>query len=260
MRGKLFIAAAVFSAMSGSAWAEDRVSSAHAASQNDGSELYIGGAYAHSWTNINTGGLNTAGPHFNFDCAGFTVDVRTCDDTASASGGSLFLGLTRIYSFTENASLRGEIEYNYRGGTEYVTGSFPGAPTPTFLYSTTVSAAHTGFMNLYFDYSMPNTPLTLYFGGGVGASNAKVSTNDFVVTGSKSETNLAYNFGVGANYGVSEMIDIFGDVRYVDLGSTSVPLTSISVPAGEYTVDNNSFELRIGVKIKLGHLAMPWNN
>ncbi len=256
---KLTIAAALLAATAFGAQAEEKLSGAHSAGHGAGSYLYVGGAYAHSWTDIDTGGFNTAGAFTNFDCVGL-VGALTCDDTEDASGVSLFLGVTNIFTISENVSVRGELEYNYRNGSNYVTGSFPGTNPPAFVYSTVVSDYHSGFVNIYLDMTMPNMPVTIYAVGGAGFAHSSVATNDTVVAGSASETDFAFNIGAGASYAVSDMIDLFGDVRYVDLGTTNVPLLIGGAPAGAYTVDHTSVEVRVGVKVKLSDLGNLFGN
>lgn len=247
---KLAIATAMVAAASFSAQADELFSGIYSMNHGGNSSFYVGGAYSHSWTDIDTGGFNTAGTFTNFDCTGTTIGTRTCDDSDDASGASVFFGINNIFSFNDSVSVRGEIEYNYRQGGDYVTGSFPGAPVPAFLYSTSVSSYHTGFVNAYLDFKLPDMPVTLYVGGGLGASRTKVTTTDFVVAGTASDTSFAFNAGGGVKYEAVPGVEVFGDVRYVDLGSTNVPL--VGGAAGNYTVDHHSTEIRIGLIFKLG--------
>lgn len=255
---KYVLSVALAATFSTVAVAEETISKRFGAGHSAGPSYYIGGAYAHSFTNIDTGGFNTAGGFFNFDCSGVTIGGRTCDDSDNSSGASLFIGIDKIYSFNNSASVRGELEYHVQGGTDYVTGSFPGAPTPTFLYSTSTGTHHAGFVNAYVDVKLPSLPITVYAGGGVGFARNSVTTTDFVVAGAASETDFAFNVGGGARVNVTDHLELFGDVRFVDLGETNVPLVA-GGPAGNYTVDHQSTQLRIGLIYKFGSGAFPWN-
>jgi len=47
---------------------------------------------------------------------------------------------------------------------------------------------------------------------------------------------------------------VFGNVRYVDLGTGDIPLLVGVSPAGNYTLEQLSAEVRVGLIVKLGQM------
>ena len=212
---------------------------------------YIGGSYNFSETDVDAGGFNTFGGFSAFDCGSFTFGGITCSDSEDIDGWSVFLGVDQLTSISENASLRAEIEYASYGDANYVSGSFPGTFPPGFFYSTSVMDLEVGFVNAYLDLHVPDSPLTVFLGGGLGVARSEISTNDTVVSGSVSDTNFAYNFGAGVRFEIAPNVELFGNARFVNFGETAIPL--IGGIAGEYTLAQTAKEVRIGVIVKLGH-------
>ncbi|MGI9352855.1 MAG: outer membrane protein [Rhizobiaceae bacterium] len=256
---KIISATAVLAAVfSGSAFAQDS-NQAFDTSRLANSSLYIGGAYSRAELDTSTGGFNTVGLFQNFDCGSGTLAPpvpgfpSSCSNEEDVDGWSVFAGFEDVIHVTDNVSVRIEGEYSSYDDAALTTGSFPGPPgPPAFFYRTTISDLEAGFANAYLDFDI-NDRLTLFIGGGIGASSVEIATNDFVVSGSGSETNFAYNIGFGASVEVLPGIDVFGNFRYVNFGKTDINLVGGGGgPAGNYTVDLDATEARVGVKVKLG--------
>jgi len=219
-------------------------SDAMAGSPTDPTQLYLSGALLFSDYKVTPGGFNTAGPFSN----AFGTDHD------STTGISLAVGLDNLVQFTDSIRLRGELELESQGNPNFVTNSFPGPPGPsTFFYHTDVRSLN-GFANLFVDFDMPMiaAPLTAFVGGGIGASNHRVSTNDTVVSGSNSSTEFAWHLGGGLKYAISNNVELFAAARYMDLGKTNTLLNGGA--NGNYTLKHNVVEARMGMTIKFGPL------
>jgi len=167
------------------------------------------------------------------------------------------MGMDNMVQFGNGVSLRGETEFNWRPDQNYVTGSFPGPPgPPAFLYRTSVEESFSIFANLFVDVEI-FSPFSVFAGGGIGLAHHDVSTTDFVVAGASSGSEFAYHVGGGVIFDLTQSVSIVGGARYMDLGTSDTPLASVvgSVPSGNYTLDHEVVEGRIGVNIKLGPLA-----
>lgn len=193
------------------------------------SKVYIGAEIGKSRSQMNSGGFNTAGPHEN------TNDDR---DSEKLFGIKLGLKLDDRWRF--------DVGYRKYGDQNFVTDSFE-PPTPTFFYDSkikTKAVIASAYYNIY-----KNNKLDLYGGAGLGAARTKVSTTDFVVEGSGSDTNLVWQVELGADYSLTESLTVNAGLRYVDLGKTKIDLNNlIGNDAGDFSADLTSKEVFLGLR------------
>lgn len=190
------------------------------------SDWYIKGGFGVAATELDSGGLNTAGPHEN-----------TGDDTDSGFG---FLSGAVGRKF---GNVRVEAELTTRATNNFTTNSFE-PPTPTFFYESEVRA-HSLMLNGWWDFARSGK-WTPFVGLGIGAARVKVETDDTVVRGSDSETHFAYQVGLGASYDLGNDSAVELGYRYVDLGKVDVNLVNGALaPAGELKTDIDSHDLYI---------------
>ncbi len=225
--------------------------SAAAAQTLNFTDPYIGGALTGANLGVDSGGLNTIGPHTNTNCFAPEGVPALCSSSATVVAGSVFAGFDNLASLGPNASLRVEGEISLYQDSSYVTGSFPGASPFAFFYDTTVTEHRAAFANVYVDHALDDK-FTLFGGGGVGMATMTVVTADGVVQAlPQSDTNFAWNAGVGISYEVRPGLDLFTQYRYVDFGTADVDLTTIvgGAPAGNYELDMHANEIRLGVRM-----------
>lgn len=217
-----------------------------------GKGLYVGGSLNLSKNDISTSGFNTLGGFGNADCEPSIISAAglECGKGDTLLGGSVFVGKNAVLSYGEKSSIRVEAELSYASDSDFVTASFPGPPSPTFFYQTQVSNLKTVFLNAYYDHAT-SKKLSFFASTGVGLSNYKVTTSDGVVGGSDSSTNFSYNFGLGTRYRLTDSVDIFGQIRHVYHGKTSVALNALGggAPAGNYAVRLKTNEVRMGLMV-----------
>lgn len=191
-------------------------------------DWYVKGSLGHAETELESGGLNTAGPHFNKG-----------DD----SGDGKLLGFLGVAAGRSYGNLRFEAELTSRFSQDFVTDSFM-QPTPTFFYDTKVKSTNL-MLNAFWDF--PNSSKwTPFVGAGIGAAYIDIETDDTVVSGDESETNFAYQVGFGTSYDLGSGSAVELGYRYVDMGDVSVDLAVGGViPAGEYTADLDSHDIYV---------------
>jgi opacity protein-like surface antigen len=186
-----------------------------------------------SWTEIDSGGFNTVGPHPN-----------TGDDDNNTG----FLGVAVGRQIFGN--FRADLELTLRADYSVTTNSFPGPPGPiTFFYKTSVEA-HTLMLNLWYDFPL-REKWNLYVGAGVGIARIELETNDLVVRGSDSETNFAFQLSGGVSYDLLKNLAIEAGYRYVNMGDAETDLSAIfpPAPAGDYEIDDiDAHEIYIGLR------------
>lgn len=68
-------------------------------------------------------------------------------------------------------------------------------------------------------------PLFLYGGGGIGGARLDASSTDGFASGSKEQTNLAWQAGAGVGYAFNDWATFTVGYRHQDLGSLEVPLS-----------------------------------
>ena len=208
---------------------------------------YLEGGIGGSRTSYESGGFNTLGPHFNV--------VETERDTGVSA--KLAIGLSDLVSFGP-VGLRVEGEVHTFPSTSFVTGSFPGAPNPTFFYTTQVETTYSGMANIWADFRPFSTmPVTFSVGGGVGAAWLEASTNDTVVAGSVNDTVFAWNAGAQAAYSFDENFTAGIEGRYYGFGELNMPIAAIGggAPAGNYTLDYSSLYVGAFLRLNFGDIG-----
>lgn len=146
------------------------------------------------------------------------VDVDGSEDSVSLDknviGGSFALGLRAPFS---RGAWRNEIEYNINSNAEKKLTDGDGELDKLTLKSQAL------MFNSYLDV-YTNTPLTPYFGGGIGFSSLKLSAksiSDPNATGDsiKNETNFAWQVGAGIACNVTYNVSVDLGYRYMNYGS-----------------------------------------
>ena len=133
----------------------------------------------------------------------------------STFGGSLAMG----YDFSKklNIPVRTELEY----------AAFTKAEAKGIICGDNIKHSNniqTLFMNIYYDINT-GTKFIPYIGAGVGAgfirTKARIdwrSGDNIESTGSKTETNFAWNIGLGLGYQIANNVALDVGYRFVDLG------------------------------------------
>jgi opacity protein-like surface antigen len=213
-----YFAIAVF--CSSSAFAADKV------------KFYLEGEVGASFVNLDSGGLNTAGPHKN-----------TGDDWNSrvVPGAHFGVELFRL--------LRADIGFNYRGDLDFKTNSFQ-PPVPTFFYKTDADTYSLMF-SLFFE-PIHYKKWTPYVGAGVGSTWIDIKTNDTVVRGSDKETNFAWQAEAGIQYELTKHFVLRLGYRYINMGRLDIPLITISfpTPAGHLKGDLTAHDVVLGLRYR----------
>lgn len=199
---------------------------------------YVSGTAQGAFLEMETGGLNTEGPHVNFG--------NDRDDVLALGGA---LGVSQDHG---NFRTRGEIEGMWWGDQEdLVTGSFPGPPGPaTFFYNTNIDSNWSVMGNFWADL-YANDYIAWYLGGGAGVAGARIETNDTVVLGSSSDQDFAWQFGTGVLVNVNDNTEVDFGYRYVDLGELETDLTFLGAPAGKFKADRESHNIALTVRYYL---------
>lgn len=201
----------------------------------DWSGSYIGAEVGSSKVKMDTSGRNTLG---GFDNWG--------DDNDKAS----------IFGIKAGKELGdhwlAEISYVRRNGLgDMVTNSFPGAPGPaTFFYDTELSTSNTFMVSGYVQ------PVNIsgwkpYAGMGMGFSSIEIEyVTDGVVEGNgDKDWELSWQLMLGVEYEINDSLDLQFGYRFVDLGDSTVDLTSFGgTPAGKFKADLTANEYMIGLR------------
>ena len=178
--------------------------------------------------------------------------------TGSAFGFSLGKYLTD--------SFRLELEAIKRTGYEYDGRAIP---FPTFTYNTKIQTESL-FINGFYDFqpfTMSNTAITPYLGGGVGISRNKMGTNILHDNGLPSGTTFngntinqfAYKLSAGTLISLTEQLSLDVNYQYVNLGSfkggtelssNGVRLPAIDLQRGINGGEIKTQELMVGLQYK----------
>jgi opacity protein-like surface antigen len=178
--------------------------------------------------------------------------------TGSAFGFSLGKYLTD--------SFRLELEAIKRTGYEYDGRAIP---YPTFTYNTKIQTESL-FINGFYDFqpfTMSNTAITPYLGGGVGISRNKMGTTVFRSNGIPSGSTIdgdtinqfAYKLSAGTLVSITEQLSLDVNYQYVNLGAfkggTEFSNTGVRLPAldrqrGINGGDIKTQELMVGLQYK----------
>jgi|GEM_PF-2053736 len=158
------------------------------------------------------GGRNTIGPFNN-----------TGSDSAFSGFGGVNTGLD-YDRYGLNAS------YRYYGttGISVRNGGARNYKTDSGAQVLMLSATYKFFVQDRWD---------IYAGPGVGFAFTDVKTNDGIVRGSATQTNVALQGELGAHYKLDDRLTLTSGLRYVDMGKTSFRLRDSTNAAGG-TFDN----------------------
>ncbi|PLY00728.1 MAG: hypothetical protein C0623_06675 [Desulfuromonas sp.] len=203
------------------------VSSTALAVDNYGYYLRAGTGLTYS--ELDSGGLNTAGPHPN---TGSDQDNRVLLDLSLGKGWG---------------ALRTQIDYSFRH-SDFRTNSFQ-PPTPTFFYLSSV-LTKTISLSTYYDLSFgENGFYEPFLGAGAGGTYYDVEVSDGVVFASDSDTSLSYFGTVGIGFKHSEQVKTELGYRYYDFGEFDVDLFGFGgLPAGNFEGDLIAHEVFVGVR------------
>jgi len=194
---------------------------------------YVQANFTGSFTNLDSGGFNTAG---------FFANSNHDTDSNVSFGGTFGLMQER-----ESFRIRPEFEAMWRQDAEYVTDSFPGPPGPiTFFYDVRSSDNWSTLANLWLDAPITDHVL-LYGGGGIGAAGMHLSVTDNVVSGQATSSNFAWQAGAGFIVPVSDIFEFDLGYRFLDMGTASVALDGGS--SGNYLADLVSHNLMFSVRL-----------
>ena len=178
--------------------------------------------------------------------------------TGSAFGFSLGKYLTD--------SFRLELEAIKRTGYEYDGRAIP---FPTFTYNTKIQTESL-FINGFYDFqpfTMSNTAITPYLGGGMGISRNKMGTTVFRNNGIPSGSiidgdtinQFAYKLSAGTLVSITEQLSLDVNYQYVNLGafkggtefsSNGVLLPALDRQRGINGGDIKTQELMVGLQYK----------
>ena len=156
----------------------------------------------------------------SFILASGTPRALQNDDLGTGSAFGFSLGKYLTDSF------RLELEAIKRTGYEYDGRAIP---FPTFTYNTKIQTEAL-FINGFYDFqpfTMSNTAITPYLGGGVGISRNKMGTTVFRSNGIPSGTTIdgdtinqfAYKLSAGTLVSITEQLSLDVNYQYVNLGS-----------------------------------------
>ena len=200
--------------------------------QAQGLDLYVGGEAAYTHQVHDFGGYNTQGDFSNEDQV---VD--------SGSVVRLAVGASDVFTLA-GRGVSAELEYAMFGDETVTSASFPGRPSPTFFYSTDVTAYSFGVMGWVDLYA--NDAMTLEGGGGLGAMYYDVSTTDGVVAGSADGTVAYGSLGLRAVFPVGDGFDFTAGLRVTQSAVVSIPLDA--GVSGKLTYGGARGEFSLGIR------------
>ena len=162
--------------------------------------------------------FNTGETSFNLSSG--TPRALQNDDLGTGSAFGFSLGKYLTDSF------RLELEAIKRTGYEYDGRAIP---FPTFTYNTKIQTEAL-FINGFYDFqpfTMSNTAITPYLGGGVGISRNKMGTTVFRSNGIPSGTTIdgdtinqfAYKLSAGTLFSLTKQLSLDVNYQYVNLGA-----------------------------------------
>jgi opacity protein-like surface antigen len=95
--------------------------------------------------------------------------------------------------------------------------------------------------------------VSIFVGGGIGASLLKYDANNGFVSGKDDDVDFAWQVGLGADYELTDEVSIEGGYRYVDLGEGKSRVQQIGFPLtdiGDYEIDLAAHELYVGFRYR----------
>lgn len=177
------------------------------------------------------------------------ISANGVSGEADTDSGYVFGG-TLGYAFHPGAmwSVRTELDIGYReNDIESLSGTIAGLGSGSISNVDGDISIFSGLVNVWWDYNAGR--FTPYFGGGIGAAN--VSVNDVSVFGvgvaDDSETVLAYQFGAGLAYAISDSMDISFDYRYFATDDAELS-ASAALGGGEFDIDTGNHSIMLGLR------------
>jgi len=190
-------------------------------------EWYVRGEVAWNKVNMDSGGLNTAGPHLN-----------TGDDDDSGYSGGLGIGV-KTHRWRFGLDIAQHNEY------EFTTNSFQ-PPTPTFFYKSEIGL--TTYM-LSGNWEIRGSGKVIPFIGlGAGVVQIDADTDDNVVSGSETKNKFAWSASAGVSLQVTNKNYIEFAYRYLDPEELTIHLDGGGGPgsAGDLKTDLTAHQLLVG--------------
>ena len=181
----------------------------------------------------------------------FSSEPATLKDedlgTGTAFGLSVGKYITDNFRLELEAIKRDSYEYNSTDRSVGVNIGIKGDIDSTSL-----------FINGLYDFqpfSLGNTPITPYLGGGIGVSRNKMgsqtdNTSPAVIHtfDGKTITEFAYKLSAGTLFSLTEKLSLDVNYQYVNLGafkqSTELSLNGVRVPAGDNQSPMNQGEIK----------------
>lgn len=204
-------------------------------------EVYVAAGLGFSSMNVDSGGLNTVGPHLN-----------SGSDDVSDMIVSGAVGLANFASIGP-VSFRIEGEMFHVKASSLRTDSFPGPPGPiAFFYNGTMEQSG-GMVSVWADYQpMETLPLILSAGGGFGVARTWVNANDGVVRINGQDDSFLYMGGLQAAWNFDENWTLALTGRYIGMQSVEYQMRTLGggAPAGNYTLDPSGFQGMATVRLR----------
>lgn len=147
--------------------------------------------------------------------------------------------------------VRHESQYLFLDDSQFDLGSFPGPPGPySFLYEGELTNRFVSMSNIWIDKPISDN-FEIYAGGGIGISWFDFEQTDGVTSSTKSDDDLAYQFGIGLTCRLLSNVELDFGYRRLDLGNANTNLTQSggAVPAGNLNVDLDSDQIALTLRI-----------
>jgi len=175
------------------------------------------------------------------------------EDSDTNFGLGVALGLDLSYSTAY--PVRVEAEYVYRSEASFKNSPRKIGGTGVSASQSFKVAAHSLMANAFYDINT-DTPLTPYFGGGLGMAfldaKYKSSINGAQTKKSSTDWNLAWNVGAGVAYQFNDSLALDFGYRYVDLGSSECGVSAAGSSGASFKtdgkVDYTTHEFSLGLR------------
>ena len=103
-------------------------------------------------------------------------------------------------------------------------------------------------LNLLFGRLPMLEPVTLYAGGGVGVGWNEFEATESGNSGKDDSFDLAYQFGAGLGYAMSDQLHLTLGWRFLDLGEIKVDLDDEDLQQGSYSADVSAHEFTTSIR------------
>ncbi|MCA9135584.1 MAG: porin family protein [Planctomycetales bacterium] len=202
---------------------------------------YLSGTFAGDFLSMEASGRNTAG--------GF--DAMDHEHETNSAYGFAIGREWREGTLLDDYQLRYESQYLFMDDSQFDLGSFPGPPGPySFLYQSSLTNRWASMSNIWIDKAVSEN-FEVYAGGGIGISLFEFEQTDGVVSSTKDDEDVAYQFGVGLNCRLLSNVELDFGYRHMNLGNANTNLTQAggAVPAGNLNVDLDSDQIALTLRI-----------